>query len=109
MLAEIKSCYTELYNFWTEEVSRAMEAFEKRRVDRTDFERWRNFHASLKQTIESWKVQCGSYSHAAQYRLIKPALFRMSYLVVMLIMYTATEHAYLRYAGFHFHFGIPSD
>ena len=57
MLTEIKQCYTELYKFWTEEISRAMEAFEKRRVDRTDFERWRNFHANLKQTIESWKVQ----------------------------------------------------
>jgi hypothetical protein len=57
VLAEIKQCYTELYKFWTEEISRAMEAFEKRRVNTTDFDRWRNFHANLKQTIESWKVQ----------------------------------------------------
>ena len=57
MLTEIKLCYTELYKFWTEEIFRAMEAFENRRVDMTDFERWRTFHANLRQTIESWKVQ----------------------------------------------------
>jgi hypothetical protein len=57
VLTEIKQCYTELYKFWTEEISHAMEAFEKRRVDRTDFERWRNFHSTLKQTIESWNVR----------------------------------------------------
>jgi hypothetical protein len=57
VLAEIKQCYTELYKFWTEEISHAMEAFEKRRIDRTDFERWRKFHTNLKQTIESWNVQ----------------------------------------------------
>ena len=63
VLTEIKQCYTELYKFWTEEISRAMEAFEKRRVDRTDFERWRNFHAILKQTIESWKVLYDYFLH----------------------------------------------
>src|SRR5260370_2635438 len=101
VLTEIKSCYTDLYNFWTEEISRAMEAFEKRRVGRTDFERWRSVHGSLKQTIESWKVQCDFYSasRAAQYRLIKTTLFRTSYPVVMLILYSATKHGYLRYAG----------
>jgi hypothetical protein len=41
-------CYTELYRFWTEEISSAMEAFEKRRVDRADFDRWRNFHVNIK-------------------------------------------------------------
>ncbi|KAN0113637.1 hypothetical protein V8E52_007563 [Russula decolorans] len=60
VLAEIKQCYTELYKFWTEEISRAMEAFEKRRVNTTDFDRWRNFHANLKQTIESWKGELPS-------------------------------------------------
>ena len=59
VLTEIKQCYTELYKFWTQEISRVMDAFEKRRVDRTDFERWRNFHATLKQTIGSWKVRHG--------------------------------------------------
>ena len=57
VLADIKHRYSELYKFWTEEISRVMEAFENRRVDRTDFECWRNFHTNLKQTIESWKVQ----------------------------------------------------
>ena len=62
VLTEIKQCYTELYNFWTEEISRAMDAFEKRCVDRMDFERWRNFYANLEQTIESWKVQYGFFT-----------------------------------------------
>ncbi|KAN0113635.1 hypothetical protein V8E52_007561 [Russula decolorans] len=60
VLAEIKQCYTELYKFWTEEISHAMEAFEKRRIDRTDFERWRKFHTNLKQTIESWNGELPS-------------------------------------------------
>ena len=28
-----------------------------RRVGSMDFERWKNFHANLKQIIESWKVR----------------------------------------------------
>jgi hypothetical protein len=47
----------DLDKFWTEEISRAFEALEMRRVDPTDFERWKNFHANLEQTIESWKVK----------------------------------------------------
>jgi hypothetical protein len=97
VLTEIKQRYTELYKFWTEEIFRAMEAFEKRRVDRTDIERWRNFHANLKQTIESWKVQCDFYSRAAHHQ---PTLFRVSYPVVMLKLYSATMHACLEFAGF---------
>ena len=57
MLAEIRQCYMDLDKFWTEEISRAFEALEMRRVDPTDFERWKNFHANLEQTIESWKVK----------------------------------------------------
>ena len=47
----------ELDKFWTEEISRTIKALKMRRVDRTDFERWKNLHANLKQTIESWKVR----------------------------------------------------
>ena len=46
----------ELDKFWTGEICRAVKALKMRRVDPTDFERWEGFHASLKQTIESWKV-----------------------------------------------------
>ena len=56
VIAEIRRCYTELDNFWTEEISRVIEALNMRRVDPTDLERWKNFHVNLKQTIESWKV-----------------------------------------------------
>ena len=47
----------ELDKFWTEEISRAIEALKKRHVDPTDFERWKSFHANLKQTIESRRVK----------------------------------------------------
>ena len=46
----------EIDKFWTEEICRAAKALERRRVDPDDVERWKNFHASLKGTIDSWKV-----------------------------------------------------
>ena len=61
VLTEIRQCYTELDKFWTEEISRATEALRMRSVDPADFERWVNFHANLKQTIESWKVLHGFF------------------------------------------------
>ena len=42
--------------FWKDEICRADTAFRTRRVDPGDVERWRNFKASLEQTIEFWKV-----------------------------------------------------
>ncbi|KAF8486434.1 hypothetical protein DFH94DRAFT_184029 [Russula ochroleuca] len=55
LLTEIRQCYMELDKFWIEEISRASEALKMRRVDPTDLERWKNFHANLRKTIESWK------------------------------------------------------
>ncbi|KAF8486068.1 hypothetical protein DFH94DRAFT_166762 [Russula ochroleuca] len=60
VLTEIRQCYMELDKFWTEEISRAIEALKMRRVDPTDFERWKSFHVNLKQTIESWKNELPS-------------------------------------------------
>ena len=57
LLAEIRQCYMELDKFWTQEISRTIEALKMRRVDPTDFERWKSYHADLTQTIDSWKVQ----------------------------------------------------
>ena len=48
----------ELDKFWTEEISRAVEALKMRRVDPTDLERWKSFHANLRINIGSWKVLC---------------------------------------------------
>ena len=56
VLGEIRRCYNELDKFWKEEIWRADTAFRTRRVDPGDVERWRNFKASLQQTIESWTV-----------------------------------------------------
>ena len=56
VLAEIRQCYEELDKFWTDEVLRAVKALKMRRVDSKDFERWKNFHASIKQTTEYSKV-----------------------------------------------------
>ena len=58
MLTEIRRCYMELDKFWAEEISRAIEAFKMRRVDPTDLERWKTFHANLRISIGSWKVLC---------------------------------------------------
>ena len=76
VLTEIRRCYTEMDRFWTEEISRAIEALKTRCVDPTDFERWKNFQANLKHAIESWKVQydflflCGaSLKHLVQNEL----------------------------------------
>ena len=67
-------CYVELDKFWIEEISRTNEALKMRRFDPTDFERWKQgwkyFHKDLKQTTESWKVQCGFYFCTANYQLI---------------------------------------
>ena len=56
VLAEIGRFYEELNKFWTEEIHHVVEALKKGRTDLRDRERWKNFHSSLKQTIESWKV-----------------------------------------------------
>ena len=97
VLAEIKRCYMELYDFWTEEISRAMEAVEKRCIDRMDSERWRNFHANLTQTIEPWKVW---YVFLLPCYAEPTNLLRVSYPVVMPKMYSATMDVRLRFAGF---------
>ena len=81
LLAEIRRCYMELDKFWAEEISRTIEALKMCRVDPTDSERWKSFHANLKETIESWKVQCCfSFScHATlidQYALVQSELPR---------------------------------
>ena len=70
VLTEIRQCYIESDKFWTEEISRSIEALRMRRVDPTDFERWENFHANLKQTIESRNVPHGFFC-AVHYQLIK--------------------------------------
>ena len=56
VLAEIRRFYEELNKFWTEEIRHVVEALKKGRTDPRDIERWKNFHSSIKQTIESWKV-----------------------------------------------------
>ena len=56
MLAQIRRYYEELDKFWTDEIRRAVKALEMRRIDLKDFERWKNFHASIKQTIEYSEV-----------------------------------------------------
>ncbi len=55
-MAEIRRFYEELNKFWREEICCVVEALKNRRVDPRDFERWKSFHSSLKQTIEFWKV-----------------------------------------------------
>ena len=56
MLCQIRQCYVEMDKFWREEICRAAKALERRCIDPSDVERWKDFHASLKETIDSWKV-----------------------------------------------------
>lgn len=99
----------ELDKFWMEEIARATEALEARRVDPRDIERWKNYCASLEQTIDSWEVQYGFLllCHALLNRSNLP--FRMNYQVVMPKPYAVTMHARLRFVHSHFHFGISLD
>ena len=88
----------DLDKFWTEEISRAFEALEMRRVDPTDFERWKNFHANLKQTFESWKVKC-IFNPVCAF-LTNQTPYRMSYQVVMLKSYAAIIPPHLKFVDF---------
>ena len=101
LLTEIRQCYVELNKFWTEEISRASEALRMGRVDPTDLERWKNFHANLKQTIESWKVSYG-FLFLCALPTGQNSLFRTSRQVVIRKPY-ATMYARLRFARPCFH------
>ena len=109
VLAEIRRCYMEMDRFWTDEVSRAIEALKMRRVDPNDFERWNTFHANLKHAIESWKVQYGFLFLCYALPTDQTILFRTrtSYRVVVLKPYAATLRVRLRFAHSRFHFGNP--
>lgn len=65
MLAEIGRFYENLKEFWKEEICHVVGALKKGRTDPKDFERWKIFHSSLKQTIESWRV-CFPLYYASQ-------------------------------------------
>ena len=106
VLTEIRQCYMEMDKFWGEEISRVIKALEMRRVDPTDFKRWKDFHANLEQTIESWKVQHVFLSLCHAVPTGQNALFRMSHQAVVPNHYVATMHARQRSAHSGFHFGI---
>ena len=108
MLTDIRRCYLELDRFWTEEISRAIEALKMRRVDPTDLERWKNFHVSLKISIDSWKVKCRCYS-CATLLTNQNSLFRLSYQVVILKPFVAITHVHLRLVHFFFYVCIYLD
>jgi hypothetical protein len=109
VLAEIRRFYEALNKFWTEEIRHVVEALKKRRIDPTDFERWKNLHTNLKQTIESWKVQYGFLFLRCALPTDQNTLFRTSYQVVMPKPRAATRHARLRFAHFRFHICIHLD
>jgi hypothetical protein len=56
VLNQVQRCYVEMGKFWVEEIRRAAKALEKCCVDLGDVEYWRGIHASLKETLEYWKV-----------------------------------------------------
>jgi hypothetical protein len=93
----------ELDKFWTKEITRAIEALKKRRVDPTDVERWKNFHANIKKATESWKVQCDFPFLCYALLTGRNALFRPKYQVILLKPYVAAMDARLRFAYFRFY------
>jgi len=56
MLTRIQQYLKALDKFWKKEINHARKAYEMVRVDSTDIEHWKGFHASLKQVTEYWKV-----------------------------------------------------
>ena len=113
VLTEIRRCYMELNKFWTEEIPRASEAVKMRRLDPMDVERWKSFHAHIKETIESWKVQSDFLFLCCALPTDKSVLFRLgtSHQELILKSYAsaaaaAALHARLRYADSRFQFEI---
>ena len=105
MLGEISRCYKELDNFWKEEICRADIALQTRCVDPGDVERWRDFKASLRQTIESWKVWFRSIpvdrKQTKSFRLVtKVALSGINSVQVPLFVHFPSHWCcYLRHTG----------
>jgi hypothetical protein len=109
VLTEIRQCYMELDKFWTEEISRAIEALKMCRVDPTDLERWKNFHANLEQTIESWKVPYSLLFRCWALPTDQNTLFRMRYRVAVLKPSAITMHARLRFVHIPLPLGVHLD
>jgi len=91
--------------FWREEICHAAKALKRRRVDPSDVERWKNFHASVKETIDSWKVLPLVLRYA--FPTYQNTLFRMGRRVVVPRPYAATSHTLLQFVHSSSHFGIP--
>ena len=104
MLAEIRRCYEELDKFWADEIRRAVKALEMRRVDLKDFERWKDFHTSIKKAIEDSKVwQCTSLMRS---RMKRNTLFRLDHQAVILKSYAAKTHNLQLFVYSSYRFGV---
>jgi hypothetical protein len=91
----------ELDKFWTEEISRAIKALKMRRIDPTDLERWKNFHANLQTSIGSWKVLSGLLFLCRAFLTGQTAFSSLSYQAVLLDPYVAIlMQARLRFCPF---------
>ena len=105
MLCQIRQCYVEMDKFWSEEICRAANALERRRVDPSDVERWKNFCASLKETIDSWKVYPLYFRYA--FPTYQNTFFRIGRQVVVPKTYATTIHALPQFVHSSSYFGTP--
>ena len=100
MLAEIRRLYEELDKFWKEEICLVAKALKEDCIDTGDFERWNNYHSSLRQTMESWKVCFLPFTMrygALFFSTDQNTLFRIGYQRVMLKLYAATLRPLLQF------------
>ena len=107
LLTEIRQCYMELDKFWTEEISRAIESLKMRRINPTDFERWKTYRAGIKQTIDSWKVRYCFLLLCCAFPTDQNTLLRVCYQGAMFKPCAAKMHSRLRFALSLFRFGSP--
>ena len=106
VLTQIRQCYMEIDKFWRDEIYHVAKVLELRRVDASDLDRWENFQASLKETIESWKVW--SLLPLLHIPISQNTLVRMSHQMAIPKLYAATIHALLRFAQSSIYFGVPN-
>ena len=106
MMAEIRRFYEELNKFWREEIDHVLDALKNCRVDRKDFERWKNFRSSLNLTIEFWKV---SFLPLLLCILDRSNTSRIGHQAAILKPYPAITHPLLQSVNSAFHFGVCLD
>jgi hypothetical protein len=67
---EIRRCYVEMDKFWVDEVRRVTKAFEDRRIDPEDIDRWKASLAGLEKTMAHWEVRVSLRRDSSAFRQV---------------------------------------